>query len=268
MKHRFVALFLFAFILITPQAFALTKPYDHSLWDQFLKQYVNDEGQINYAAVQKDPVLLKKYLARIRKIKWRDLQEWPREELVALWLNAYHAGLIKNVIEHYPVKSVHEIPGFWEEDVVNVGKRLFGLGEIRANVLLGNYRDPQMHLALSYAAKSGPELSRDAFTGPTVDGQLFKASRAFVNDANRNQIIPGKKEIRISKIFQWYPKDFNTQYAVYENDRELDPHLYALLSFLAHYLEDEEKLHYLEDARYKVKYLQFDWALNDWKPAN
>jgi hypothetical protein len=264
--------FLFSFFLllsISLQALAAPpeKPYDHSTWDQFLKKYVNEEGDINYTAVKQDPALLNQYLDQLRQLPWYTLREWPREELMALWINAYHAGLVKNVLKYYPIKNVHEAPGFWEEDVLNVGQRFFSLNEVRTYYLLGAYRDSKIHTYLSYAAKSGPVLSRDALTGPTVEGKLFQAARRFANDSIRNQIKPGEKNIRISKIFEWFPRDFNTSFGVFENDRGLSVDDFAVLSFLAYYLEDDEKVRYLEDEKYKIKYLPFDWSLNDWKTA-
>lgn len=267
MKRRLVSLLLLLnVLLLVPAEAAPNKPFDHSVWGQFLKQYVNEKGDVHYAAIQKAPALLEQYLKKLKRLKWMDLKEWPREELMALWINAYHAALIKNVLKYYPIKNVHEAPGFWEEDVVNVGKRLFGLNEIRTRFLLGAYRDAKMHTALSYAAKGGPKLSREAFTGPTVDGQLFQATRLFVNDPGKNKITPGEKNVHISKIFEWYPDDFILAFGAFENDRGISPQDYAILSFLAFYLEDEEKVRHLEEENCKVKYLPFDWTLNDWKP--
>jgi hypothetical protein len=242
-----------------------TKPYDHAAWSQFLKQHVNEQGDVNYGALQKDPALLDAYLKELSALDFLNLQEWPREELMALWINAYHAALIKNVLKYYPIKNVHEAPGFWDEDVLNIGGRLFGLNEIRTRFLLDIYRDPKIHTALSYAAKSGPKLQREAYTGPTVEGQLFQTARHFVNDPDKNQIVPGSKKIHISKIFEWYPKDFEFDFGVFENERGFENQIFAVLSFIAYYLDDEEKIRYLEDSKYKVKYLSFDWTLNDWK---
>lgn len=267
MKRSFFFILLTVFTLTSASVFAdgPDKPFDHSTWDRFLKKYVNEEGDVNYTAVKQDPALLNEYLEQLRLIPWPSLREWPREELMALWLNAYHAALIKNVLKYYPIKNIHEAPGFWDEDVLNLGQRLFALNEIRTSHLLKTYRDSKMHTVLSFAAKGGPLLERDAFSGPTVEGRLFQAARRFVNDPKKNQIVPGEKAVFISKIFQWYPGDFTTSFGVFENDRGLSLQDYAILSFIAYYLEDDEKITYLEDSKYKIKYLQFNWELNDWK---
>ena len=136
---------------------------------------------------------------------------------------------------------------------------------MRKEFLIGTFRDAKIHTALSCAARSGPMLSQDAFTGPKIEAQLFMAARRFVHDAERNDIRPGKKKIYLSKIFEWYYVDFNMDFGAFENEKGLSRRDYAVLSFITNYLEDAGKIQYLEDGGYKVKYLPFDWTLNDWK---
>ncbi len=264
---RRLAILLLGLALFIPRASALDQPFDHSVFDQLLKKFVNENGDVNYAALKKDPALLKQYLKQLRRISWMDMRDWPREELMAFWMNAYHAALIRNIVVHYPLKNTHEVPGFWDEDAINVGKRYFGLNKIRVDILFGSYRDPKIHTALSYAAKGGPTFPREAFTGPTIEGQLYKLARLFVNDASKNIIVPGGRDIKISKLFEWYPGDFTLSFGVFENDRNLSASDFAVLSFLAYYMENDAKVRYLEEGNYKIKYLPFDWSLNDWKTS-
>ena len=131
--------------------------------------------------------------------------------------------------------------------------------------LMGVYRDEKIHLVLSMAAKSGPKLPTEAFTGPKVEGQLFLLTRKFVMDPAYVDVTPGRKKIRISRIFKWYGKDFNLDFGVPEPSDNVSKSDSAILSFLAYYLEDEAKGDYLQQAKYKIEYLPFDWSLNDWK---
>ena len=39
----------------------------------------------------------------------------------------------------------------------------------------------------------------------------------------------------------------------------------SVLSFVAYYQDDAERITYLEERRYKIKYLPFDWNLNEWQ---
>lgn len=244
-------------------AFALDAPFDHSLFDQFLKKYVNEAGDVDYAAAKKDPSLLDEYLKVVANIDTKDFANWPREEMIAIGINAYHASLIRKVLDHYPVTSVQKIPGFWQMDTVTLSKKHYGLNGLRQQFLMLNYRDVKVHMALSYGAKGGPRLSRDAYTGTTIDAQLFLAAKKFMNDETKNSITPGKKKIYLSKLFEWHNNDFKLDFASFENEKNVSQSDYAILSFAANYLEDPAKISYLEDGRYKIKYLNFDWTLND-----
>ena len=259
-----------SFVFFFPSAlFALDKPFDHSAWDQFLKEFVNEQGEVNYEAAQKTPTLLNHYIEQLAAVDYEDLvRKWPREEKLALWLNAYHVGVTRAILDHYPVQSIQNIAGVWDLPLVRIGNQTFSLNHIRARQLLGVYRDEKIHLALACGAKSCPRLRREAFTGPRVEGQLFLATRDFVNDPIYTQITPGQKKIHVSRIFKWYAKDFTLDFGSVEIGRKLAPEEIAVLSFIAHYLEDSQKVQYLEDGRYKIQYLLFDWKLNDWHSAS
>ena len=104
---------------------------------------------------------------------------------------------------------------------------------------------------------------RDAFTGPKVEGQLFLLTRKFVNDPVYVDIQPGRKKIRISRIFKWYANDFKLDFGTPEPLGKFSTVETAVLSFLSYYLEDEDKGEYLQQANYKIEYPAFDWSLND-----
>lgn len=257
-----------ALLFLPIPVFALEQPFDHSLWDQFLKQFVNDEGEVNYGAVKRDSFLLSEYLKKVEAIDPADMKKnWPREERLALFLNLYNAGCIAAVILHYPVKTIQTIPGVWDIDFLKVAGRGYSLNQIRAQQLLQTFRDEKIHTALACPAQSCPRLIQEAYTGPRVEGQLFLAARRFVNDSKWAEILPGEKKVRISKIFKWYGNDFTLDFGVPDNERGFSPTEYAGLSFIAHYLDDPEKARFLEEEDFKIKYLEFDWTLNDW-PAD
>ncbi len=267
-----LALLLFFFQICVPFSFAakgpVIVPFDHSAWGKFLDEYVNEQGEINYAAACGDRKILDAYLNKLAGLSLRQVTEkWLREEQLALWLNVYHAAIVAAVCERYPIKSMQEIPGVWEMGMVQVGKHRFGLDQIRKEKLVESFRDEKIHLALSCGARGCPRLRKEVFTGALVEGQLFQATREFVNDPARSIIDPKDRKVRLSRIFEWYARDFRMDFGVPENDLNLKPDSYAVLSFMAHYLEDIDKITFLQQGDYKLKYTNFDWSLNEWKPA-
>ena len=257
------------FVAVLPLE-AADKGFDHSAWDAFVKKYVNEKGEVDYRAVQKDPALLNAYFdALATKVPANFSQIWPREEKIAFWMNAYNAGVIKLIVQHYPVKNIQLIPSASDITIVAVGdgdmyKRQYSLNNIRQEKLIQNFRDEKIHLALSCGAQSCPKLQRRAFTGRNVEGQLFLATRSFVSDPQNVEVIPGKKKIGLSRIFKWYAKDFNLDFGTPEKIGKFTQDQTAVLSFLAYYLDNEAQITFLEGGRYKIKYLPFDWRLNDW----
>jgi len=244
--------------------------FDHSALDSFLKKHVSESGMVDYQSIAKEPKDLNDYLSNLMAVTEMEMVSWPREEALAFWLNAYHAMLLKLVAENYPVPSVQRIPSFWDIALFHLGPRTkdsmqYSLNDIRAKNLIGVYRDEKIHLALSLAAKGGPRMMREAFTGPKVEGQLFLLTRQFVNDPALVDIQLGRKKIRISKLFKWYAKDFNLDFGTPEPLGKFSEADSAVLSFLAYYLEDEAKGEYLQGAKYKIEYPAFDWSLNEQK---
>lgn len=265
--------FITVFLLLTgtSPAWALKRPFDHGTWDRLLKRYVNEEGDVQYQALQKDPSLLDEYLDQLKAIDPREFPaQWPREEILALYLNAYHAGVLRAVAEAYPVKSIQDIPGVWDAEYVQIGKEGYSLNQLRVGALLGQFRDEKIHVVLSCGAKGCPRLRREAFTGPRVEGQLFLATREFVNNEKYVQIKPQEKKVQLSLLLKWYAEDFILDFGPIFDYEEADREWVkerAVLSFVAHYLDDPAKITFLEEGKYKVQYPPFDWRLNDWKPS-
>lgn len=265
-KKFILALF---FIGVFPPGLCAATTFDHSAWDAFLKNNVNERGEVDYQSIAKNPKALNDCLEHLMSANPSAMALWPREEALAFWLNAYHVVLVKLVVENYPVTSVQKIPSFWDIAFFHFGERAkdqaqFSLNDIRVKNLIDVYHDEKIHLALSVAAKGGPKLMPEAFTGPKVEGQLFLLTRKFVADPDCVDIVPGRKKIRISKIFKWYGKDFRLDFGTPEPRGKFSESDNAVLSFLAYYLEDGAKEEYLQEAKYKIEYPSFDWSLNDW----
>jgi hypothetical protein len=208
---------------------------------------------------------------------------------MALLINAYNAGVIKTILSRYPVKSPMDIPGVWDQSLVQIGRKtrksklpgepslsagasdwseashVHSLSQIELMLRRG-FRDEKIIFALSRGTKSSPRLRRDAYTGPLLEGQLYVATKEFVNDNQENQIVLGEQKIMISRIFQWYAGDFLVNWSNFPEEVKWNPQEMAVLSFLAHYLNDAQKVEYLKDAKYKVKYSIFNWRLNNWSP--
>ncbi|MBP9865566.1 MAG: DUF547 domain-containing protein [Candidatus Omnitrophica bacterium] len=276
LKTAFFAagILIFSAGFLSNSCFAAAFHFDHASWDQFLKKYVNESGEVNYAGVKSDPVLLNQYMEQLSAAaagsdvkKWL-LDAWPREEQLAFWLNAYHAGVVLRVVQNYPLRSINDISGVWTTPTLKIGSRSFSLNDIRSIELINAFRDEKIHLALSCGARSCPPFPREAFVAARVEGQLFMIANQRVQDEKFVRIDPKKKRVFLSRIFNWYGNDFILDFGAQPGEEiKFTPPDMAVLSFVRHYTQDAEKIEFLENLRFKIKYMPFDWNLADGKDS-
>jgi hypothetical protein len=70
----------------------------------------------------------------------------------------------------------------------------------------GRYDDPRIHFAVNCASVGCPMLREEAFVAERLDTQLDEQAARFMADRSRNRYAAGKLEV--SRIFDWYGKDF------------------------------------------------------------
>ncbi len=134
------------------------------------------------------------------------------------------------------------------------------LDDIEHGSLRAKYDEPRIHFALVCAAVSCPPLREEAYRGDRLDEQLDDQGRRFLNDPRHNRFEIERRQVHLSKIFDWYGEDFE-QFATesgYERDRKVN----GILSFVSRYLMDRVA-DFLETAEYRVKFESYDWTLND-----
>ena len=120
----------------------------------------------------------------------------------------------------------------------------------------GVFDEPRIHMAANCASIGCPALRSEAFVAGKLDAQLEDSVVRFLSDRSRNRFIPQTGTLDVSKIFDWYGKDFAARSESVE-------------SWLAHYadkLADDPKYHsVIRDGKAKIGFLDYDWALNDKK---
>jgi hypothetical protein len=95
-----------------------------------------------------------------------------------------------------------------------------------------------------------------------LSSQLDEQTRRYLQRPKNFRIDREKKRVYLSSLFKWYGKDFVKTYGTSvgfagHNDAER-----AVLNFISNYLAESER-RYLRNERYGLKYLDYDWALNE-----
>jgi hypothetical protein len=246
--------FIFFFILITlfwgifnrvEKTAAATG--HHEIWAELLKKYVEPAG-VDYAGFKSEEDKLNRYLKVLEHI---DSKTLSRDDQFAFYVNAYNAWTIKLILSAYPgVKSIKDLGTFlkspWEKKFVRIDGDVLTLDDIEHHILRPRFKDPRVHFAINCSAASCPPLRSEPYLGSSLDLQLDQATRSFINNSNSYRLEGNA--FYVSRIFKWFAEDFNDD----------------VVGFYLKYAQDDlkKKIVVKKDV-IQVKYLYYDWSLND-----
>ena len=225
--------------------------FSHDLFDQVLQEHVNEKGRVNYTKLKANP---EKFEAYLDLVAAANPTEWSYNEQLTFWVNAYNALVIKGVIDHYPITSVRKVKlfnGFFSRLKFQAAGKTYTLNDIEHGILREEYPDPRVHFVIVCASFSCPPLWNRAYTVETIEERLETATLNFIRNPENVRIDRTKGDVYVSKIFEWYKDDFTEGY-----DGAAD--------FLADYLPPEDA-EYLLSTKVTLRYLHYDWTLNDQK---
>ena len=248
MKHLSIAALLIC--LLYAGGLAVEKPDIHEPWNQILATYVRD-GIVNYRGLkerQADRQKLDTYLDTLGKA---DSSAFSKEELLAFWINAYNAFTIKLILDHYPVRSIKDIPHAWEQKAWRAAGQLMSLNDIENIKLRKEFRDPRIHFAIVCASKGCPDMQNRACRAATVHQMLDDIARYFFRQPKNFQTEKSGSTLtlHLSQIFKWYGADFG------QTDKEL---IAAMLPFLP----KDAAAAITRAQKIEITYIEYDWSLN------
>ena len=207
---------------------------------EFLKKNVAADGKVDYFKIKKSPGELIYILENIATL---DTKFSDKKVAKAFWINVYNLQVIKSVVDKFPIASVETVPGFFTVNTFVVGKQELTLDDIENVILRDLFFDPAIHFTLSSAANGGAPLLNTAYLPATIEEQIKARATLVINSKNYFFINKDTKVIELSKIFEWYKKDFAVNYF-----NEID--------FINLFLE--KKI----DNKLIVQTYDFDWSLN------
>lgn len=231
----------------------------HGIFTSMLQKYVHS-GKVSYRELCKDSDP-EKYISFLKSTDPNSLEN--EKERLAFWINAYNAYTIKVICDNYPVKSINDLHSggvilgqilnttIWDKEIVIINNKATSLNNIEHKTIRPIFKDPRIHFALVCAAKSCPPLRSEAYEGSKLDQQLDDQARLFLSDNSSNRIDVASRKATISKIFDWYEKDFG------KNETEV-------LIKLSQYLPDQiGKSIQSNPDKWEVEYTDYDWSLNE-----
>jgi hypothetical protein len=233
--------------------------FDHSALDSLLATFVNDEGWVDYAGLQRERAKLDAYLATLDAATPQGFGS--DSERLAFWINAYNAFTLADALDdvYKKAKGVKEVAGFFDKKSHRVAGADLALDEIEKRGR--DLKDARIHFVVVCASTSCPKLQRFAYTGAALDEQLTRASREFLNDPARGLMIDrGKNVVHLSSIFKWYAGDFTGSSSLLARVKA-EVSGGEILEYVKKHAP-EEAVKFINESKPAVKYLDYDWSLN------
>ncbi|NKB34080.1 MAG: DUF547 domain-containing protein [Pseudomonadales bacterium] len=240
--------------------------FDHSQWDELLKQnvIVIDDGQatqVNFEGMLADREKLQIYLNRTALVVREEFDTWELADQLAFLINIYNAWTVELILTEYPdLRSIRQIGLFpfsaWRRNFINLFGDRVSLDDVEHGMIRGwgIYNEPRIHFAVNCAAIGCPALRAEAYTGDRLEEQLEDNTKLFLMDRNRNYFSDG--QIYVSSIFDWYEEDFEQGW------NSIDSVANFLASYAAELEIPDNVLPQLKQDELRIRYLRYDWDLN------
>ncbi len=215
-------------------------PPQYSCYNKVLKGFVCTDG-VAYDGL-KTSGLLDDCLQDFR-LQEKSYVQMEEPDRIAYLTNLYNFFTLRLIAEHYPLASIRDIKRPWKRTFVPLFGKQVSLDHIEHEKLRKDFDEPRIHFAVNCASIGCPSLHPEPFHGKRLEQQLDEAALSFLRDTTRNRVEP--PTLKLSRIFDWYGRDFNSRYGSYR------AYVQKTLK-----LGDEAKA-------YTIEFLDYDWSLND-----
>lgn len=239
----------------------VTFDHEYQQFQRLLTAHVDKAGLVDYRGLAGDSLLLDSVVASFGVLPPVALQSFTSGQELAFWINAYNAFTLDAIADAYPVSSVREINGMWDQQRYTVAGESLTLRQIERGVLSKKFTEPRVHFAIGCTTANAPVLATHPYQGATLDEQLATAALRFLVDTTRNQFYPATKTMELSDLFNECGSDFVKQYWS-NRPSDQDELNRAVLSFISTVLP-ESLTGPLRDTGWTINYRPIDWSLND-----
>lgn len=164
---------------------------------------VDSRGQIDFAALGAHREALDRFVASLASVS--PLNEPARfptpEDKLAYWLNAYHALVLQQLLDGWPMGSPDDalLGRFWWGRSWPIGGQRLTLWSIEHR-FLREAGDARVYLSRFTGVAGGPLLDGAPFDGATLDAQLDDASRRFMR--RPENVALAQKAVTLSPVLR------------------------------------------------------------------
>jgi hypothetical protein len=272
LSMKLVLGWLIAVCLSTP-TWALD--HSHKVFDGLLKKHVvvlqgGKVSQVRYPEFAKDRTALKAYLDELSAVKKSEFDGWSKSQQMAFLINTYNAFTIELILNHYPVKSIKDIgsdffDNRWKRKFFTLLGAPTSLDMVEHEMLRapGRYDEPRVHYAVNCASIGCPMLREEAFTAEKLDKQLEEQAGRFLSDRSRNRYNKERGVLEVSKIFDWFAKDWTSNYKGINGVAPIASREDYFGRYAQLLTDDEAGRSAIKEGKVKINFLSYDWSLNE-----
>ena len=261
-----------AVLIFTSAASAQSFDHSHAVFTTLLKKHVvvidgGKSSTVKYAELKKDQPQLKTYLDSLSKVTEAEFNGWTKPQQMAFLINAYNGHTLELILQNYPVKSIKDIGGVfdnrWKRKFFNLLGQDSFLDKIEHETLRkpGAYNEVRVHYAVNCASIGCPALREEAFTADKLGAQLEEQAVRFLSDRSRNRYANGKLEV--SNIFNWFKEDWDKGLTGFDGKT---PPIKSREDYFARYAKqladsptDQQAV---ASGKVAITHLDYDWSLN------
>jgi hypothetical protein len=271
-----IVLFFAALFAATLMMTASAQSFDHghAAFSALLKKHVvlvdgGKTSKVNYVEFGKDRAALKNYLEALSKVSEAEFSGWTKPQRMAFLINAYNGFTLELILQSYPVKSIKDIGGTFDNRWKRKFFKLFGqdsyLDKIEHETLRkpGAYDEPRVHFAVNCASIGCPSLREEAFTADKLDKQLEEQAVRFLSDRSRNRLDTKSGKLEVSMIFKWFKEDWESGYKGFDGKtpaiKTREDYFARYAKLLADAPADQQKI---ADGKAAISFLDYDWSIN------
>ena len=248
--------------------------HSHAAWNALLKKHVvlihgGQSSQVRYADFAKDRAALKSYLDTMSKLPEAEFRSWSKPQQMAFLINAYNAFTVEKVLTKYPdLKSIRDFGNVfgnpWKDKFFTLLGREAYQDWIEHETLRakGVYGEPRVHYAVNCASIGCPMLREEAYVAERLDAQLEQQALRFLSDRSRNRYNDKTGQLEVSKIFDWFKEDWQSDYRGIGNTepvRSREQYFARYAKALAGAPDAQAKI---ADQKAVITFLDYDWNLN------
>jgi len=243
-----------------------------------LEEFVNYNGMVDYRGLRRKRLELRTLLREFSKLDPAEYESWLREDKIAFWINLYNLQKLSVVTDNYPIEPSSRILTIFYrgtnsirhiEDEIAGHKFLvmdeeFTFSIIEKRFFRDEFDDPRIFFAITSGCLSSPPLGNEPYYGHKLDEQLDEQTERFLSSPLAFSIDREDEKVYLSALFQssWYGREFINKFGIDRKFKDHPPETRAVLNFITGYIPEED-VDFLETGNYTIKYMAYDWSIND-----